>query len=84
MSLQKLNSYTYWILLVLIGITLIQYWAKFFISLEAGDPWSHQNYWNADVGRNNVLAVLLVATPTYLFLACKNWPFRRANRNRSE
>ena len=80
LALSELNKKAYWILLVLCGLFLIQYWAQFFISLDAEDPWSHKNYWGADVGTNILLAILVVATPIYFFVAWKNWPGRRSSR----
>ena len=76
MSLLKLSRYSYWIFAVLGGLFLLQYWALFIIKYTNGDPWSHRNYWNADVGTYLVLAILLVATPAYLFVLWRNWPNR--------
>lgn len=81
MALSALNKKVYWILLVIGGLCLIQYWAQFYISFKAGDPWSHRNYWGAEVGTNNLLAILIVATPLYFFMAWKHWPGRRSKRN---
>jgi len=80
LMLSELNKKAYWILLFLGGLFLIQYWAQFFVSLNAGDPWSHKNYWGADVGTNILLAILVAATPIYFFMAWKHWPGRRSNR----
>ena len=80
LALSDLNKKAYWIFLVLGGLFIIQYWAQFFVSLNAGDPWSHKNYWGADVGTSILLAILVVATPIYFFMAWQHWPSRRSNR----
>ena len=81
MSLLALSKKTYWIGLILGGLFLVQFWAQYFISVDAGDPWSHRNYWGADVGTNILLAILLVATPVYFYMAWKHWPGRHSNPN---
>ena len=65
--------------MVLGALFLIQYWAQFFNSVAEGDPWSHKNYWGADVGTNILLAILVVGTPVYCYLGWKHWP-RRGRR----
>jgi len=82
LALSALNKKAYWISLVIGGLFLLQYWAQFFVSFDAGDPWSHKNYWGADVGTNLLFAVLVIATPIYFYLAWKHWPGRRSARNR--
>ena len=77
-SLNNLSKFTYWILLVLGGLFLLQYWTQFFIRLSSDEPVSHQTYWGADVGTYLLLGILVVATPFYVYMAWKNWPRRRA------
>ncbi|MGY8794948.1 MAG: hypothetical protein ACKVJN_07440 [Woeseiales bacterium] len=52
---------------------LTQYWMRFFVAVSIGDPWSHKNYWGAEVGTTIVLSVLIVATPAYFVAA---WRYR--------
>ena len=64
----------YWTALIVGALFLIQYWAEFFVLVRNGDPWGHKNYWGADVGTYLILAVLVVATPAYLWMAWKHRP----------
>ena len=61
----------FWTTLVVAALFLVQYWLKFLIAIEAGDAVVHKNYWGQSVGTYLLLAVLLVATPVYFYLAWK-------------
>jgi hypothetical protein len=66
----------YWTAVVVGALFLVQYWIRFLALVANGDPWGYENYWGADVGTWLVLAILLIATPAYLFAAWKYWPHR--------
>ena len=59
--------------LIIAGLTIIQYWLMGIMGLQQGLLFTHKNYWNAPVGTYNLVAVLIVATPIWLWAIWKYW-----------
>lgn len=74
MPVSGLRKNSYWIFLIIGGLFLTQYWAQVYIMIAANEPVSHKNYWGADVGTYLLLAVLVMSTIFYFYMAWTHRP----------
>ena len=67
---------------VIMAIVLVQLWIQFFIYVAEDNVWGHKNYLHLDIGAYLLLGILLVATPTLVYVAWKERPRQWRARGR--